>query len=152
MVMARRPYHEAAIKLHLKWSPFLHFFFFLFGLAIILAPALNNNWRALITNTPMLGWFFVEFSSMGALPIILMIFGLICITYTSGKIDGQQSSTHGYPINLPKVGSPRMIVDADLYPITVEEERAYWIELIMGIYISSAWWLLLFGLISFLIL
>lgn len=63
-VLARRRFHEAAVRWLAKLLVPLQVFFAVIGFFVVLLPVLSKPWRFLIENSPVLSQIFHDYSTM----------------------------------------------------------------------------------------
>lgn len=148
-VLRRRKYHIAIVEWEARWLPWLQAAGALVGFAIVLMPAMSKGWRSLIQDISVTNWIFEEFSRFGsfALALLAMLLSMTSALYSlhhyfPGDWDVWQE--HGFP-------SAKVIRDRALYPKTLKEEFTFWTLILFGMFGSSIWLYLPFGLISFFI-
>lgn len=147
-VIARRGVHEAIAKWELKWLTKLHIISAVLAFLVVLLPAFSDFWLGLVSKFSLL-FIHDDFSSFGFISRLFFIVGLPLYVYTTKKIDGEVYSEYGYPFNLSNVRTPENIVHAELYPRTKIEEKIFFIDSFMGIWIATILWFLIFGGIAF---
>ena len=147
-VIARRGVHEAIAKWELKWLTKLHIISAFLAFLIVLLPAFSDFWLGLVSDLSLL-FIHNDFTSLGFMSRMYLIVALPLYVYNMKKIDGKIYSEYGYPFNLSHVRTPENIVHAELYPRTKIEEKIFFIDCFMGIWIAAIMWFLIFGGIAF---
>lgn len=143
-VLARRVYHQAAIKWLTRWSASLQTSFALIGLFFVLLPTIINDWRAIVEKTPIAAQVFRDFSSLSGSAITLFFF----LTSTFLVCNALKN-------NLPARRIPfltyRDVLEMELYPQNRKEELAFWIDFILATTGTTLWLFMPFGVIAYFI-
>lgn len=147
-VIGRRSIHEAIVNWQIKWLTRLHLIFAPLAFAIVLLPKFNKAWYEVISSVPIFSWIHREFSGLTGTLYLCLAVGLFFYFYSASKIDGENYSEHGYPINLSHVGSSQDIKQGELYPRTKLEERVFLADRAAGLWLAIFMWFVLFGGIS----
>lgn len=143
-VLARRAYHQAAIKWLARWSTSLQTSFALIGLFFVLLPTIINDWRTIVEKTPIAAKVFRDFSSLRGSAIVLFFFLMsIFLIWNALKK------------NLPARRIPfltyRDILEMELYPQNRKEELTFWVDFILATTGTTLWLFMPFGVIAYFI-
>lgn len=141
-VFARRRSHVAAAKWLAKWSWRLQAMFALIGLIVVFLPTISKPWRAAIENTSIVTRIFHDYSTLSDLAManffilnaLFLVRGAL-IKYMPGA--GSSGLTY------------RDVMEMELYPRTIKEELAYWIDIAYGAAGTSLWLFLPFGVLAY---
>jgi hypothetical protein len=142
-VMARRNLHEAVTKWNLRWATPIHFLSGVIAVGVILLPTLLPQWKSVIESVRPLAILHYELTRLSIWLILPLAIALCLSFYSASKRDYKKISHHGYPINLGGAGS-QDILDLDLYPRTVVEEKVFFADFLSGI-LGFCWWVWIFG-------
>jgi hypothetical protein len=121
-VLARRKYHEAAVKwLDRISTPLLAIFAFI-GVVFVLLPVLVDGWRVTVEKLPLVCWIFEEYSTIGTFAMVNILVVMILLV-------GRLSMLGNFPGGIKASALPsRHIMDLGLYPRTRKEEIAFWLD------------------------
>jgi hypothetical protein len=142
-VMARRNMHEAVTKWDLRWATTIHFLSGAIAFGVVLLPILLPPWRSVIESVEPLAFIHHELTRPSVWLFLPLAIALCLGFYSTSKRDYKKISHHGYPINLGGAGS-KEIIDMDLYPRTAIEEKVFFADFVLGIFMFG-WW---FGILG----
>lgn len=144
-VMQRNARHKAATEWVLSWGAPISVLSFLFALVFVLAPALAAPWRAAINQIGPLALAHEVWTTKNVFLIAIVGVGVALHFYSKSKLDGKRHSELGYPINLTEARTSENVIDLDLYPRTKAEERIFWVDVLLSVWIATFFWPILVG-------